>query len=120
MQAHVRSRRQVSPEDLPSRNVRCSSVFKTLGLVKQPHSLSLHLRLLPDFDFHISNHSYGFTTSHLGTFKFLTKITLLLDEPRTNYSDGGIDATGSGGMLAPCIEAVRLTEDICFGSQSKV
>lgn len=107
LQAHLRSRRRVSPDDLPSRNVRCSSIFKTLSLVKQPHIFSLHLRLLPDIDFHNSKHSYGFTTSHLGTFQFLTSITLLFDEPRTNYSNGGVDDAVSRGVLSACIEAVR-------------
>lgn len=37
-------------------------------------------------------------------------MTLLLDEPRTNYSDGGVEDAVSRGMLAPCIEAVRNQE----------
>eukprot|EP00892_Ulva_mutabilis_P000652 jgi/Ulvmu1/10588/UM065_0042.1 len=108
VEEHLRSRRTVSPGDLPSRNVRCSSVFKTLALVKQPDRLSLHLRLLPDIDFN-NRYSHGFTTSHISNFKFLTSITLLLDEPRTNYSDGGLDADGTVGMLAPCVEAIFLS-----------
>lgn len=101
------TRRRVAADDLPSRNMRCSSIFDALGRVKQPLHLQIHLRLLPEVDFlDAAERRHGFNAAHLGSFKFLTNISILLDEPHAMFTDTDVEAS-TQGMLAPCIEAVR-------------
>jgi hypothetical protein len=76
--------------------------------IEQPKTLSLFLMLLPDVTIGRGAPARSFP-DHVGAFKYLTNVTFLIDEPRTNPYFCEYGVTQEQCMVSRCIEAVCLS-----------